>query len=76
MVRKRKKAGRSPRASARNGRLSGDRAWTGGDQYKVLAEALPDMIFICDPNGTVIYANSIAASRFGLTAAQMAGKRA
>ena len=75
MVRKRKKAGRSPQASARNGRLSGDRAWTGGDQYKVLAEALPDMIFICDPNGTVIYANSIAASRFGLTAAQMAGKR-
>lgn len=56
-------------------RAASSRLWTGGDQYKVLAEALPDMIFICDPNGNVIYANSIAASRFGMTAKQLVGKR-
>ena len=74
MVRKRKAADRVLR-KGKQGKTSDRRIWSGDDKYKILAEALPDMIFICRPNGDVVYANSMAASRFGLTAGEMVGKR-
>ncbi|HOO55532.1 MAG TPA: PAS domain S-box protein [bacterium] len=46
------------------------------ERYRTLAEAAQDFIFIVDPEDTVLYVNSYAASRIGkLTEEVMGGKR-
>jgi PAS domain S-box-containing protein len=44
-------------------------------QYRTLAEASPDMIFMCAPNSDIVYANSVGARQWNLRPEQIAGKK-
>ncbi len=44
-------------------------------RYRLLADSIPDMMYLVTPDGTVLYANAIAARQFELTPDQMIGKR-
>ena len=45
------------------------------ERYRILAEAAPDMVYLCSPDGTVLYANSFGARQFGLTPKTIVGRR-
>ncbi len=45
------------------------------DRYRTLAEASPDMIFMCAPNGDIIYTNTLGAQQWNLRPDQVAGKK-
>jgi PAS domain S-box-containing protein len=45
------------------------------ERYRTLAEASPDMIFMCAPNSDIIYANSLGARQWNLRPEQVAGKK-
>jgi PAS domain S-box-containing protein len=47
---------------------------TSEQRYRTLADAAHDEIFIVDQSGLLVYANTSAALRLGLTADQVAGK--
>lgn len=44
-------------------------------QYRTLAEASPDMIFMCAPNSDIIYTNSFGARQWNLRPEQVARKK-
>ena len=44
-------------------------------RYRMLADSIPDMMYLVEPGGTVLYANTFAAKQFELTPEQMVGKR-
>ncbi len=44
------------------------------EKYRTLAEASPDMVYVCNPEGRVLYVNSRGAAAFGLPAEKLAGK--
>lgn len=44
-------------------------------RYRMLADSIPDMMYLVEPDGTVLYANAFAARQFALTPEQMVGKR-
>jgi PAS domain S-box-containing protein len=44
------------------------------ERYRTLAEGAPDMIYLCDRDGTVLYANSLTARQFGLTSESIIGR--
>ena len=44
-------------------------------RYRMLADSIPDMMYLVEPDGTVLYANAFAAKQFAMDPAQMVGKR-
>ncbi len=44
------------------------------DQFQLLTNTLPDMVYLIDPCGKVLYANPAAARQFGLDPADLVGK--
>jgi len=44
-------------------------------RYRMLADSIPDMMYLVEPDGTVLYANAFSARQFAMTPEQIVGKR-
>jgi len=44
-------------------------------RYRSLTEGAPDMIYLCAPDGRVLYANSLGLQQFGMSLDELAGKQ-